>query len=300
MYRKFAVRIVKLIFLCIFGISLCVFAQNASEFGPRENLGLVEYDGINEASGIAASRKYPGVLWTHNDSGDLPRLFAVEADGSHRGIFTLDGVNARDWEDIAVGPGPVDGEQYIYIGEIGDNNARYDLKYIYRLIEPKVSLNGKPAETKIEMFDRITFRYPDGNRDAETLMVDPRTRDIYIVSKREDCVRVYRLPYPQPTVEPLVPKHVATIDLTQAVGGDISADGSEILIKNYTNMYYWKRPETGDLWQAFDIKPAVVPYIPEPQGEAVAWKSDGSGYYTVSEERSGMPAYLYFYEKKGE
>ncbi|MFC1489902.1 hypothetical protein ACFL6K_01705 [Candidatus Latescibacterota bacterium] len=277
-----------------------VHSQKAPDFGGRVNLGMVEYGGINEASGIAASRKNPGVLWTHNDSGDIPRIFAVGADGKHLGIIKLNGVSSRDWEDIAVGPGPLNGEHYIYIGEIGDNNARYDLKHIYRIIEPEIKSSDAPLDITIDAVDRITYQYPDGNRDAETLMVDPRTSDIYIVSKREDSVRVYRLPYPQSTTETIMPEHVAILDLTQTCGGDISPDGLEILIKTYTNIYYWERGESEELWRAFDVKPFVVPYIPEPQGEAVTWKPDSSGYYTISEETSGRPAYLYFYPRAGE
>jgi hypothetical protein len=295
----FTISAVLIAAVCFSDLEL-VIADDVPEFGARINLGLVEYGGIDEASGIAASRKTDGVVWAHNDSGDLPRIFAIGADGRHLGTFTLNGISARDWEDIAAGPGPVKGEMYLYIGEIGDNGARYNLKHIYRFPEPDIDPDGAPAKKSIGTFDRITYRYPDGNRDAETLMVDPRTSDIYIVSKREDMVRVYRLPYPQATDKTVIPKHVATLDLTSTNGGDISPDGSEILIKNYTSIFYWKLPESGDLWRAFDTKPHVVPYIPEPQGEGVAWKPDGSGYYTLSEEKSGRPAYLYFYPRTGE
>ncbi|MFC1538295.1 hypothetical protein ACFL6H_02635 [Candidatus Latescibacterota bacterium] len=298
--KIFSTLIKHTLILSMIFCSFLVLADDVPKFGERVNLGLIEYGGINEASGIAASRKNIGVLWTHNDSGDIARIFAIDTEGKHRGIFQLKGVSARDWEDIAVGPGPVEGEQYIYIGEIGDNNARYNLKYIYRIIEPEINPSGAPVETIIGTIDRITFRYPDGNRDAETLMVDPQTKDIYVVSKREPQVCVYRLPYPQSTNEPIVPEHVATLDLTNTNSGDISPDGSEILIKTYTTIYYWQRAESQDLWRAFDSKPLVLPYIPEPQGEAVTWKLDGSGYYTISEEKPGLPAYLYFYPRVGE
>ncbi|MFC1651057.1 hypothetical protein ACFL2X_05760 [Candidatus Latescibacterota bacterium] len=301
MNKKIVFSLIKPAFiLFIVANPFFIIAEDVPEFGSRVNLGLIEYGGINEASGIAASRKNKGVLWTHNDSGDLARIFAFDTEGKHLGIFNLNGVSSRDWEDIAVGPGPLKGEHYIYIGEIGDNNARYNLKHIYRVIEPDIITSGVPSNTSIATFDRITYSYPDGNRDAETLMVDPRTSDIYIVSKRENRVKVYRLPYPQPTNETITPEHVATLDLSNTNGGDISSSGSEILIKTYTNIYYWRRAESQDLWRAFDTKPLVVPYIPEPQGEAVTWKPDSSGYYTISEEKPGRPAYLYFYPRAGE
>ena len=274
-------------------------AQEQPIFGDRVNLGLIEYDAINEASGLAASRKNTEVLWTHNDSGDIARIFAFNTKGKHLGIFKISGALARDWEDIAVGPGPVDGEQYLYIGEIGDNSARYDLKYIYRIIEPVISHNRAPIDTTITITEKITFRFPDGNRDAETLMVDPLTRDIYVVSKRERSVRVYCLPYPQPTAETVIPEHVVTLDLTNTNGGDISPSGREILIKTNNKVYYWHRNPTQDLNHAFDTDPLELPYIPEPQGEAVSWKPDSMGYYTISEEKQGRPSYLYFYPRIG-
>jgi len=268
-------------------------------FGERVNLGLIEYNRIGEASGIAASRKNKDVLWTHNDSGDLSYIYAFNTHGKHLGRYYIYGVSSVDWEDMAIGPDPVDGEYYIYIGEIGDNNARRDLKYIYRVPEPDVDADQSPVDTTLSGAERLAFRYPDGKRDAETLMVDPLTGDIYVVSKRETNVRVYRAPYPQtfhpgPTTEAVTLEHVATLGFSDAVGGDISPSGLEILIKTYHTIYYWCRTPEQKLWQAFDDDPLRVPYIPEPQGEAVCWAPDGLGYYTISE---GRPTYLYFYPR---
>jgi len=253
-------------------------------FGHQIDRGLIEFDEINEASGLAASRRNPDVLWTHNDSGDEARLFALTTDGRHLGVYRIAGVAARDWEDIAVGPGPVEGVSYLYIGDIGDNDAQFDLKYIYRIPEPLVDSNQSPVDTTLAGAEAIAFRYPDGSRDAETLMVDPLTKDIYLVSKRESSVRVYRAPYPQSTSESITLEQVATLNVTLAVGGDISPAGLEILVKTYTNVYYWCRTPAEELWEALTREPVTVPYTPEPQGEAVCWSADGMGYYTVSEE----------------
>ena len=282
----------------IFSINLTTLAGNdIPEFGDRVDLGLLENDSIREASGIAASRKNADVLWVHNDSGDSNRIFALNTGGKHLGVYKIVGAKSRDWEDIAVGPGPVDGEHYIYIGNIGDNNKRYDLKYIYRIIEPEVFSDQAPKDTTLDVADRITFRFPDGRRDAETLMVDPLTKDIYIVSKRENNVRVYRAPYPQLTDETITLEHVATLDITSATGGDISPSGLEILIRTYYQIFYWRCKPDQKLWEAFDNDYITVPCVAEPQGEAVSWKSDGLGYYTTSEEPMRAPAHLYFYPR---
>lgn len=283
-----------IIFLSLTNISLYADDPN---FGERQDLGLIAHDPINEASGIAVSRKNPNVLWTHNDSGGQARLFAFNLEGKHLGVYNIAGTDNRDWEDIAIGPGPDDSETYIYIGDFGDNSAQHDLKFIYRLPEPVVDANQAPVDTSITGAETITFQYPDGNRDAETLMVDPLTGDLYVVSKRENQVRVYLAPYPQSTTETIIPEQVATLNLTPAVGGDISPSGLEILIKTYTAMYYWCRTPEQTLKQAFENDPIEVSYVPEPQGEAVAWAPDQMGYYTISEEFAGIPAHLFFYPR---
>lgn len=288
-------------------LSIIVFASilnfssyaDDPEFGNQVDLGLIEHDPITEASGIAASRMNPDVLWTHNDSGGSASVYAFNAQGKHLGVYSIAGITNRDWEDMAVGPGPVDGQQYLYIGEIGDNNAQYDLKYIYRVPEPTVNSNQLPVNRTIADVEKIAFRYPDGNRDAETLMVDPLTKDIYIVSKWEANVRLYRAPYPQSTTDPITLDHVATLNLFFVVGGDISPSGFEILIKTYTNVYYWRLTPGQNPWEIFVDEPSILPYNMEPQGEAICWMPDGMGYYTVSEEMGDIPTHLYFYPRLG-
>ena len=282
--------------LLVFPLLSCTVQAQPPEFGSRVDRGLVENDEINEASGIAASRRNPGVLWTHNDSGDSTRIFAVGRNGEDLGDFFLSGTSARDWEDIAVGPGPEANISYIYVGEIGDNNAQYPTKRIYRVAEPEVDQNAEPSAHTLEDVETITFAYPDGPRDAEALMVDPVTRDIYIVSKREESVRVYRAAYPQSTTETITLEHVTTLEgLTFITAGDISSDGGNILLKDYQTVFYWERKGGESIAEAFARTPFNPPYTLEPQGEGIAWDADESGYFTLSEEPQGIEAHLYFY-----
>lgn len=266
-------------------------------FGSRVDLGLVEHDEIEEASGIAASRKNQAVLWTHNDSGDSNRLFALNARGEHLGIYYLAGCDSRDWEDMAVGPGPEAEEQYLYVGDIGDNSAQFEYKYIYRVPEPHVDPLQEPVEETLDGAEMITFKYPDMRQDAEALMVDPLTADIYIITKINGWV--YRLPYPQSTSEPITADHVGTLHLglQLVTGGDIASNGFEVLVKTYSFIYYWHCDPEEPLWTAFEGNPILTPYIPERQGEAVAWRASDMGYFTVSEESFFFPAHLYFYPR---
>ena len=288
---------IRLLLSFLFSISL--FAQ-APDFGSREDKGLIEFSEINEASGIAASKINTNVLWVHNDSGDSARIFAINNSGKHLGVYSIENATNRDWEDIEVGPGPVDNESYIYIGEIGDNSAQYDLKYIYRVPEPVVNPDQNPVYISLGNVDVIKYQYPDGPRDAEALLVDPLTKDIYVVSKREVNVSVYRAAYPQSLTDVITLDKIATLPLTQIVGGDISADGSEILLKNYDFVFYWQRNAQQTITDVFTHNQYYqLPYKREPQGEGICWSYNSDGYYTVSEELLGVPAHLYFYPRVG-
>ncbi|MBN2170133.1 MAG: hypothetical protein JW819_02290 [Candidatus Krumholzibacteriota bacterium] len=275
-------------------------AARAARFGERVTRGLVQLRDIDEASGLAASRQNPGVLWTLNDSGDEPRLFALDTTGRHLGVYHLLGADARDWEDLAVGPGPLPGRQYIYVGEIGDNRARHETKVVYRVPEPVVRADQAPIETWIGGVEALRFRYPDGRRDAEALMADPLTGDLYIISKREAQARIYRAPCPQAPDSLLTLTFAGTLPFNLVTAADCSADGGEVLVKTYGHIRYWVRGPGESLAETLARPGRMVPYRQEPQGESVAWAPDGSGYYTLSEEKDGVPAFLYFYPRSEE
>ena len=257
---------------------------------------------------MAVSQKNDGVFWTHNDSGDENKIYAFNQDGQHLGEYYLENCSARDWEDMAVGPGPENGENYLYIGEIGDNSAQYDLKYVYRVKEPALNNNQSPENEILENVDIIAFQYEDGNRDAETLMIDSITNDIFIVSKRESFVQVYRLPYPQSTESINQAELVGSLDIYPnenqegndfgfVVAGDISSDGTEILLKTYAHIFHFSWDSDGGIMSALSNEPFQVEYQLEPQGEAVAWHPDGFGYFTLSEELFSIPTHLFFYPR---
>ena len=265
-------------------------------FGPQTAVGLLEHDPVTEASGLAASRRNRGVLWTHNDSGARDQLYALSTDGRHLGAYHATGAGWRDWEDMALGPGPSPGVDYLYVGDIGDNFASQELKRVYRVPEPQVDTTQTPVTVYLGGVETIIFRYPDGPRNAETLMIDNRTGDIYVVTKGAEA-DVYCLPYPQSTVDTVAAERVGTLPIASVTAGDISACGSEILLKTYTSIYYWPRGREESIWEALTRNRRSVPYWPEPQGEALAWAVDGSGFYTLSEERQLVAARLYFFSR---
>lgn len=271
--------------------------DKCQHFLAGRQVGSLKSSVLNEASGLAASRKNPDVLWVHNDAGDTARVFAMSTSGAELGTYNFGGVGARDFEDIAIGPGPGDGVDYLYVGDIGDNTAgRSDIK-VYRVVEPAVDANQSPVEKTLSGVETIRLQYPDGPRDAETLMVDPVNRDIYIVSKREMPSKVYRAAYPQSTSKTMIMKLVATLPWGGAVGGDISPAGDMVIIRGYFYASIWLRPKGKDLWDSFLGSECPVPVVPEPQGEAVCFAADGAGYYTVS-ERLYEPIYYFAQERR--
>ncbi|QSE98058.1 hypothetical protein [Fulvivirga lutea] len=272
-------------------ISFSALAQPT--FHPAESRGEIDNNEINEASGLAVGINNPNMLWVHNDSGDQARLFLLDQYGKFKAQFNFPTIKNRDWEDIASGVGPDDTKNYLYVAEMGDNKAVHELKYIYRFEEPRLDSESRD----IEEVDIITFVFPDGKRDAESLMVDPLTKDIYILSKREQNIGIYRAAYPQSLTETITLEKLGTMPYFNTVAADISADGQEIITKTYNSVFYWKR-NGESIAELLMSQPEIVPYIVEPQGEALAWMKDGSGFFTLSEEPRDIEAILYFYRKK--
>lgn len=262
-------------------------------FSNQISIGTLENKEIDEASGIAFSRSHDGLIYTHNDSGGGRRIYVIDTLGKGSVVFKIKGVWNRDWEDIAVGPGPDPKLNYVYVGEIGDNEAKYTNIFIYRFPEPVQFTEGMEVEPEI-----LKLTYPDGPKDAETLMVDPISKDIFILSKRDSLNILYKTTQDAFEKEEAVLEKVIELPFTMSVAGDISADGKEILIKNYFTVYYWKRNENETVEQALSRDPLILPYKPEPQGEAIAFHPNGKSYFTLSEKRFNIEPVLYRYDRK--
>jgi hypothetical protein len=254
-----------------------------------------------EISGVAASRINAGILYIHNDSGNSSQVYLTDGTGADKGTLTLTTVGNRDWEDIAVGPGPVAGVSYIYVADIGDNDSRYSSVFIYRFPEPDLTGKTLPFITNITAVDIIELKYPDGPRNAETLMVDPLTKDIYIASKESNLSKLYVARYPQSTSSATVLSPLVQLFFNKATGGDISPDGTEILLRSNQSIWYWKLTAGTNISAGLQTKPQIAPYANnEPQGEGVGFAADGSGYYTDTEIKGypGKLATISYYKRK--
>lgn len=250
---------------------------------------------IRESSGLASSST-PGIVFTHNDSGDAARFFAVGEDGRTRTVYTLPDTQARDWEDMARGPDE-DGRSSLWLGDIGDNNARRDNGLlVHRVGEPRPT--GRERVTT-EPPTSFRLRYEDGPGDAEALLVHPRTGRLYVVTKPlAGPAKVYAAPERLDPHWPNALSLVAEIPFKMTgteggpgigsfaqlvvTAGDISPDGSRVALRTYTDLYEWT-VEGDDVAGAFAGTPAVTALPPTEQGEGLAYTSDGEAVLLSTE-----------------
>ncbi|MFM9838723.1 MAG: hypothetical protein ACKVOQ_10700 [Cyclobacteriaceae bacterium] len=272
-------------------------AKNAS-FGESKISCLLNDTKFTEASGIGASLVNKGMFYLEEDSGNPNQIQLMNQSCSIAAIYTIGSVSNRDWEDLAVAPGPTAGASYVYVAEIGDNKSQYPTKYVYRFPEPSIAGKTLPINETITTFDKIELKLPDGVFNAEALMVDPLTKDIYIVSK-DVAASVYVATYPQDLTNIITMKKIAMLPFTNVTAGDISPDGNEILLKTTQYICYWKKSGSESISELFKRTPTLVPYTIELQGEAVCFAADGSAYYTTSERPDPtVDQPLYFYKRK--
>ncbi|MGW3974997.1 WD40 repeat domain-containing protein [Streptomyces mirabilis] len=216
---------------------------------------------IAESSGLAASHLHPGIYWTHNDSDDGPYIYAVDSrTGETVATITMKGVGApRDVEAISLGP---DGD--LYVGDIGDNlGGKWSYVWIYKLPEPKVLKDQTIRATQ------YIVKYADGPRNAEALMVHPKTGRVYIADKNEDGGHLYEGPARLSTSGTNIFRPVATIDLW-VTDGAFSPDGQQLVVRGYFGgiAYAWN---DGRLKRQGRLN---VPL--QRQGESVTYTPDGS------------------------
>jgi hypothetical protein len=273
-------------------------------FAAGRALGNVAHPAVIEASGVAESWRTPGVLWMHNDSGDTARVFAVRATGEALATFELDGARPTDWEDMAVGPGPEAGRSYVYLGDVGDNLlARANIR-LRRFPEPEVPAVAPPPTVRVAGVETFTLVYPDGAHNCETLLVDPRTADVFVVAKSNDGISpIYRAPAPLTADRDNRLERVGVLTFgppplrgnTLTTGGSIARAGDAILIKTYSSAFLWRRGARASVAEALATEACPLPLAAERQGEAIGFAVDGRGYYTVSE---GAAQPIFFYPRQ--
>jgi hypothetical protein len=254
-------------------------------WGQPELLGKVTAAGLAELSGMAASWHNPGVLYVHNDR-NRPVIYALDGSAGLLTRLTLGGAIASDIEDIEVSRCP--GGTCIFAADIGNNITAREEFSIFRVAEPNVPLGASSADRTLPA-ERFAFRYADAPHNAESLIIDPGTGAVFIVTKvaAGQPSAAYKLD----TFE-LGKVNVATkiADLPVPKAGDQPATagsahpcGSGFLLRTGNTLYEFRIPVGTAFIDAFHATPVVVPAGVEPQSEAVTYQPDGRGYYTTGE-----------------
>jgi hypothetical protein len=264
----------------------------SSAFTGPEKIGTVNGTDLIEISGIGASYSQPNSIWVEQDSGNGNLIYLIRTDGTRVGTFRLSSLQNRDWEDLSVAPGPTQGTHYLYLADIGDNKNASATKYIHRIPEPSavdIAAHNEPGP-----IETMTFKYPDKITNAEAVMIDPSTKDVFVVSK-EGQATIYVARYPQDVKNIFTMVKVGVLPISDVTAADISPDGTEVLIKNYSMILYWKKSGNETISELLKKTPVRAPYQPEEKGESICWITDGSGYLTTS-ELGNQP--IYFYRRK--
>jgi hypothetical protein len=262
---------------------------------------------LRESSGLAISRTQPGVLWSHNDSGDGPNLYALDTSGRILARIRVSDAMARDWEDIAAGPCPAavaaapSQESCLYLGDTGDNDQLRREVTIYVVVEPRV---GGSAVVSTVSARSINYRYPDRPTDAEGLAVRPNG-DITIVSKgRRGSIDFYGIPA-SIAAQALVSGDTVTALFTGNTGiqpdqrtgrlvtaAAVSPDGMTLAVRTYYEVYFYGLVSEGGESRWRDLRRPCGLGDAEPQGEAIDYL-DANTLLLTSERSRGRPGTIH-------
>ena len=274
-------RLLALGLIAWFALVSAAHAQQSRQCTPAGS--LVPLAGLAEASGLASSRRVPGRLWTHNDSGQ-PILFALDNRGAVTGQVQVSGATVEDWEGIAVGP--CGSGSCVYIGDIGDNKAGRKRITIYRVPEPE-----RPGGTAA-VSDVFHATYPDGAHDAEALFfADGR---LYIVTKGETGpVALYRFPAQLQAGATMKLERVggpsASPDANSRItDGSASPDGQWVALRSKSALTFYRASDVlAGQWRAAGV--VDLTSLNEPQGEGVALGADNTVFLAGEGGKKGQP-----------
>lgn len=300
--------VISFVFLCI-GNSGCSLAPSRGSTGTTKNggkfsasfqnpnvLGTISSFEITESSGLVASRCNKDAFWTHNDSGNGAYIYALDKTGKKLGTWVLPGIVNRDWEDIAAIKDSK-GECFLYIGDIGNNSGLPGELRIFRIKEPKISVtdsgSSKRSPRRAADGEAIRIEYPDTGHDSEALMINPKTEDLYVLTKRySGASGVYKLPKNYKKGEVNTLEKVGDVSLPafpngSVTGGEISSDGKRVILCDYFNGYELELPEGAknfdEIWKD---EPSIINLGKREQGEAICYSLDIKSVFATSEKRN--------------
>lgn len=273
----------KLAALAVASVLLVAGVCRSSAAGAERELGKVKVKGLNEISGMTASSQNQRLLWVSND-GDAGRLYAIRTDGQNAGELRLP-VRVLDVEEIALGPGTEANTEYLYVGDVGDNDLRRFEVAVVRLKEPTI---GASADSlSVDAIEHFRLAYPDGPHNVEAMFVDPVSRAMFLVSKEPSRATLYSVPIVELKDRARVElKRVGRLAVDNVSGGAISRNGSWILLRREDRGWLWERRSGETVEAALQGAPQAIAVRGRRQGkngEAITFCPDAKCYYTLSE-----------------
>jgi len=263
--------------------------------------GIIFDTRLADLSGLAASRVHADTLWALDDGGNAPELFAIGKRGGVQASYRIEGVANTDWEDLA--SFDLDRRHYLLIADTGDNGGLRKTLQLHVVEEP-ASLGGgrlRPAWS-------IVFRWPDGPRDCEAVVVDAAHGQVLLISKRRQPPEAFVLPLRPRDRGLLVARRVGHLAgmpgrqagddpasarlRNQVTAADLSPDGGTLAVLTYRAVLFYSR-RSGTSWSAaLSQPPRMRPLAWLPQAEALAWATDGRGLYASGEHSPAPLLYL--------
>lgn len=274
--------------------------DSQSIFAPPVKLADLKYDKIDESSGLAASRSQPGIFFTHNDSGDKPKLYAFNLKGHLAGIFDITVAKSKDWESMS--SLRIDGKPHLLIADVGDNDHKRNNVELYLIEEPKVPEKLLMGTIRVRKVWQTYFTYEDGKHNCEAVAVDNERGEVLLISKVYgfNCA-VYTLPTSilnSPESAKLenknrkdsqkhvhIAKRIANIQATVVTAADISEDGRKLIIGTYVGGYLYTRNKDESWADALKRPPVTFPLPLRKQGETIAWDVPAKAIYLTSEKK---------------
>jgi hypothetical protein len=258
--------------------------------------GAMQDPDLTESSGVIRSRLLPRVLYTINDSGNDPVVFAIDSSGRPLGRWLVPGTRNRDWEAVSIGACPAG--SCLFIGDIGDNAEHRPSVTIYRLREPArfERFRGAADPTPIGL-DSLLLQYPDGPHDTEAMWVDESGAVLLVTKGRTGGVKLFRVAATgfgtgQPVQATLL--QYLPIAADQRLGRWVTdaaraPDGQRIAIRTYTEIYLFPVTGLGRLGTPTVCNVAGL----EPQGEGIDWLDNERMVLTSERVPGGSPGSIH-------
>jgi hypothetical protein len=254
------------------------------QYGPGRELCKLAGQAIDESSGIACSRRVPGLFWTHNDAGDAARIYLFDLKGRDLGSCLLAGIRAFDWEDMA--SFKLDGRCYLALAETGNNGRAASVQMLHIVEEPPADPQRGVSVREVPVVQTINFTFEDDHRDCEALGIDPTSRTFLLISKEHrETSAVYSLPWPENNPKKaFIARRIATLKVLQATAMDVSPDGRRAVVLTYGNAYEYTRGLKEDWAAAFSRSPREIVVPNRVQGESICYGPDAKSLYLTSEQ----------------